>query len=391
MNALRQHRLRPGTPLLLTLVSLGGLWLSGCAPKDVAPEPVRAVRTLKVDQSTAQLERDYAAEIKARTESRLGFRVNGKLLTRAVNAGDSVRAGQVLAQLDPQDLRLSQEAAQASVATAQVQYELAVSDVKRYQDLRAQNFISAADLERRETTLKAAKAQLEQVKAQAGVQINQASYSSLSAPAAGVITAVEAEPGQVLAAGTPVLRLALDGPRDAVFAVPEDRVNEVRALLHQSGAVRVVPWGRQDAVSATIHEVAAAADPVTRTFTVKADIGAAALRLGQTATVRMAQAGPAGVVRLPLTALVERQGQSAVWLLEGASMKVRQHNVTVAGAEGNTVLVSAGLAAGDEVVTAGTHLLNPGQVVRRYIERGQVGEVPASALASSAAASAASR
>lgn len=383
MNALRQHRLRPGTPLLLTLVSLGGLWLSGCAPKEVAPEPVRAVRTLKVESGTAQLEQDYAAEIKARTESRLGFRVGGKLLARPVNAGDAVRAGQVLAQLDPQDLRLGQEAAQAGVAAAQVQFELAVADFKRYQDLRAQNFISAAELERRETTLKAAKAQLEQVKAQAGVQINQTSYSSLNAPASGVITAVEAEPGQVLAAGTPVVRLALDGPRDAVFAVPEDRVNELRALLNRSGAVRVVPWGSQEAVPATVHEIAAAADPVTRTFSVKADIGSAALRLGQTATVRIAQSGRAGVVRLPLTALVEHKNQSAVWLLE-ASMKVKLHPVTVAGAEGNTVLVSAGLSAGDEVVTAGTHLLTPGQTVRRYLERGQVGDVPASAPASAA-------
>lgn len=383
MNAPCLHRLRPGTPLLLTLVSLSGLWLSGCAPKEVAPEPVRAVRTLKVESGTAQVERDYAAEIKARTESRLGFRVGGKLLTRPVNAGDTVRAGQVLAQLDPQDLRLGQEAAQAGVAAAQVQYELAVADFKRYQDLRTQNFISAAELERRETTLKAAKAQLEQVKAQAGVQINQTSYSSLNAPAAGVITAVEAEPGQVLAAGTPVVRLALDGPRDAVFAVPEDRVNELRALLNRAGAVRVVPWGRQEAVPATVHEVAAAADPVTRTFSVKADIGSAALRLGQTATVRIAQSGREGVVRLPLTALVEHKNQSAVWLLEG-SMKVRPQAVTVAGAEGNTVLVSAGLSAGDEVVTAGTHLLTPSQTVRRYIERGQVGDVPSSAPASAA-------
>ena len=383
MNALRQHRLRPGTPLLLTLVSLGGLWLSGCAPKEVAPEPVRAVRTLKVEAGTAQLERDYAAEIKARTESRLGFRVSGKLLARPVNAGDAVRAGQVLAQLDPQDLRLGQEAAQAGVAAAQVQFELAVADFKRYQDLRAQNFISAAELERRETTLKAAKAQLEQVKAQAGVQINQTSYSSLNAPASGVVTAVEAEPGQVLAAGTSVLRLALDGPRDAVFAVPEDRVNELRALLNRAGVVRVVPWGSQEAVPATVREIAAAADPVTRTFSVKADIGGAALRLGQTATVRIAQSGREGVVRLPLTALVEHKNQSAVWLLEG-SMKVRLNPVTVAGAEGNTVLVSAGLSAGDEVVTAGTHLLTPGQTVRRYLERGQVGDVPASAPASAA-------
>lgn len=360
----------PGRLLLLMAMGVG-LGLAGCAPKEVPPEPVRAVRTLKVGAGEASLVREYAAEIKARTESRLSFRVGGKLLARPVNAGDAVRAGQVLAQLDPQDLRLGQEAAQAAVSAAQTQFDQAASDFKRYQDLRAQNFISAAELERRETALKAAKAQLEQARAQAGVQVNQAAYASLTAPAAGVVTAVEAEPGQVLGAGAPVLRLALDGPRDAVFAVPENRVAELRALLGKAGGVKLVPWGGQEALPATVHEVAAAADPVTRTFAVKADIGKAPLRLGQTATVSITQAPQSGVIRLPLTALVELKGQSAVWLLDAAQMKVRQQVIQVGGADGNTVLVSAGLKAGDEVVTAGTHLLTAGQQVKRYIERGQ--------------------
>jgi len=375
------------TPLRMTLVTLvvsAGLGLSACAPKEAAPEPVRAVRTFKVGEGVGGLVRDYAAEVKARTETRLSFRVGGKLLARPVNLGDAVRAGQVLGQLDPQDLRLGQEAAQAGVAAAQTQLDLAAADFKRYQELRAQNFISAAELERRESTLKAARAQLDQARAQASVQVNQAAYASLTAPAAGVVTAVEAEPGQVLAAGTPVLRLALDGPRDAVFNVPEDRVNEVRALLGKAGAARLTPWGAQAAVPVTIHEVAAAADPATRTFAVKADASAAGLRLGQTATISLTQAAPTGAIRLPLTALVALKGQSAVWLLDGQSMKVQQQLVQVSGADGNSVSVSAGLKAGDEVVTAGTHLLTPGQVVRRFVEPVEPGAAPAHGAASAA-------
>src|SRR5204863_9819347 len=185
-----------------------------------SPEPVRAVRTLTIVSASAGCSYEYAAEVKARTESRLGFRVGGKIIRRVVNVGDVVKAGQVLAQLDPQDLKLGQDAARAALVAAQANYDQTLADFKRYKDLRDQEFISSAELERRDTALKAARAQLDQAKAQASVQGNQAAYAALVADASGVVTGVDAEPGMVVGAGTPVLRLAHDGPRDVVFSVP---------------------------------------------------------------------------------------------------------------------------------------------------------------------------
>jgi RND family efflux transporter MFP subunit len=145
-----------------------------------------------------------------------------------VDLGSTVKPGQVLARIDAQDLMLAQTAAQAAVAAARTNRDQAGADYKRFVDLQRQGFISAAELERRDSAFKAAQAQLEQAKAQADVQVNQAGYAQLRADAAGVVTGVDAEPGQVVAAGTPVLRVAQDGPRDIVFAVPEDQVAAVR-------------------------------------------------------------------------------------------------------------------------------------------------------------------
>jgi RND family efflux transporter MFP subunit len=350
------------------ILSLSALGLAGCAKKEVPPEPVRAVRTVTVSGSETMAGHEYAAEIRARTESRLGFRVGGKLQSRTVNLGDSVKAGQVLAQLDAQDLRLGQEAARAAVAAAQTNLDQVTADYKRFKELRDQGFIGAAELERRDTAMKTARAQLDQAKAQASVQGNQAGYATLVADAAGVVTAVEAEPGQVVGAGTPVVRLAHDGPRDAVFSVPEDRVGALRQLLGKSGAITLQPWGGGESVKATVREIAAAADPVTRTFQVKADLGKAPLRLGQTASVKVSGQTVAGVIRLPLTAVAETKGQTVVWLLDRGQMTVRTQPVLVAGADGNTVVVRQGVKAGDEVVVAGTHVLTPGLKVKPFVE-----------------------
>lgn len=359
--------------------------LAACGRNEVPPEPVRAVRTLTVRSDSAGGVHEYAAEVRARVESRLGFRVPGKMVTRSVEPGQRVRAGQVLATLDAGDLRLGQEAAQAALRAAQVQSEQAASEYARFKELRAQNFISAWELERRKTALDAARAQFEQARAQAEVQRNQAAYAALAATAPGVVTGVDAEVGAVMAAGTPVVRLAHDGPRDAVFAVPEDGVAGVRALLGRPGALAVRPWGSATTTPATVREVAAAADPVTRTYLVKADLGAAPLQLGQTVTVLLELPRREGVVRLPLSAVMQQQGRTAVWVLDRTAMTVAPQPVAVAGADGNEVLVASGLQPGQVVVTAGVHVLTPGQKVKLY-EATAAGAAPASAAASAAPA-----
>lgn len=344
------------------------LLLQGCSRPAPAPEPVRAVRTITVGEGAEPASVDYAGELRARTESRLSFRVPGKMVSREVDIGDAIKPGQVLARLDPQDLRLGQQAARSAVEAARVSADQAAADFRRFSELRDQGFISAAELDRRETTLKAAQAQLEQARAQAGVQNNQARYSALVADVAGVVTAVEAEPGAVLAAGTTVLRVAHDGPRDVVFSVPEQQVAGLRALEGQAGALRVRLWSADEApLPATVREVAVAADPVTRTFVVKADVGAdPRLRLGQTATVMLPAPARPDALALPLAALFEHQGRSSVWLLDPATMTVRPQPVEVAGAAGNRVLIASGLAAGQTVVSAGVHTLTPGQKVALY-------------------------
>lgn len=345
-------------------------FLFACSPPAVQDEPVRAVRTLVLQSGVTALQNDYAAEIRARTESRLSFRVGGKLVRRPVNVGDVVKAGQVLAQLDASDLLLGQDAARAAVSAADTQLALNEAEYKRYKELRDQGFISGLELERREASLKASRAQAEQARAQATVQGNQAGYAVLVADVSGVVTAVDAEPGAVLAAGAPVLRVAQDGPRDAVFSVSEDRLPALRALLGKPGAVQMRPWGSDLALPATVREVAAAADPTTRTFLIKADIGRTDLRLGQTATVLIDAPAVAGLFKLPLPAVFEQGGQSQVWVVDPVKSTVRAQPVAVVGAEGNLVLVGAGLVNGLRVVTAGVHTLTPGQTVRLYAEPG---------------------
>lgn len=381
----RPALIAPGRLGRWALVPALALALAACSRQEPAPEPIRAVRTVMIQPGQGDGTLEYAGEIRARVESALGFRVGGKLTRRLVELGQPVKAGQVLAQLDPTDLRLGQEAARAAVNAAQVNRDQVAADVRRFRELRAQGFISAAELERHESSLKAAEANLAQARAEAGVQVNQAGYASLVADAAGVITGVEAEPGQVVGAGTPVLRLAHDGPRDVVFTVPEDGITTVRELRGKPGALKVRRWGRAGLLPATVREVAAAADPVTRTFTVKADIGRADVNLGQTATVQIDARTPGNAVRLPLTALLRKDGRTAVWVLDGRNLTVSLQPVQIAEVGRDSVLLASGLRPGQEVVTAGVHVLQPGQKVKRYVEPGAASAAAAGARAASGA------
>lgn len=371
--------------VVLTVLSCMTLLLAGCDKAPPAEAPVRAVRTLLVSETGGVMAREFAADIRARTESRLGFRVPGKVSRRLIELGQPARAGQVLAQLDPDDLRLQQDAARAGLAAAEANATQAAADLKRFTELKAQGFISEAELDRHNTTWRAADAALRQARAQAGVQSNQASYAALVAGASGVITSVELEPGQVVSAGQPVLTLAHDGPRDAVFAVPEDLGQTVRPLVGKPGAIKVRRWGSSEWVPATVRELAAAADSVTRTYQVKADVGQGGFELGQSASVAFnTPLRVSGGVRIPLYALAERAGQSVVWVLDVPSMTVKPQPVVTADITGNVVLVARGLNPGQEIVTAGVHTLSPGQKVRRY--QGPASAQPEAATASAALA-----
>ena len=359
---------RPRAGLFLCTLALGAA-LAGCSRPEPPPEPVRAVKLLTVGASEVQAQRLFAADVRARVESRLGFRVAGKLVQRHVELGQAVRAGQLLAQLDARDYRLAVQAAQAQVAAATTQRDLAQADYERFAQLKAQNFISGAELDRRRASLQAAQAQLTQALAQASGQGNQENYTQLRADADGVVTAIEAEPGQVLEQGQTVLRLAQGGARDAVFAVPEDLVSQLR--VGQEVAVR--PWGGgaegAAKLRATVRDIAASADPVTRTFTVKAALSGSPLPpLGATLTVYPSAFAPSGVqaLRLPTSALWAQGQQTAVWVFDAASSTVRAQVIEVAQVDGNEVLVRAGLQAGAQVVATGVHVLAPGQKVSIY-------------------------
>ena len=371
---------RPQSPIRYApAVGLLVLSLAGCGAKAPEVNPERAVRTQVVQVAEAAQVLEFAAEVRSRSESRLAFRVGGKVLSRHVGLGDSVKVGQVLMRLDPQDLKLAADAAQAALIAAKVNRDQQSADLKRFKALKDQGFISGAELERRESALQAAQSQFEQARAQAQAQRNQSEYAALQADAAGVITAVDAEPGTVVGAGTPVLRLAQKGARDVVFHIPEHQVQAFRQLSAAPGALMVRLWGRDEPVAAKLRELAEAADPVTRTFAAKADIGEPeGLKLGQTATVVFNSPKRSGVVKLPMAALFETKGSPHVWVLEPASMAVRAQPVTVGGADGNAVVITTGLSPAQEVVIAGVHALSQGQKVRRY----------GSAAAVSAAASA---
>ncbi len=339
--------------------------LQACSKPVPADEPVRAVKVFTVGLDAMQSGAEYAGEVRSRVESRLGFRVSGKLLRRNVELGQHVRAGELLAQLDPQDFKLAADGARAQVSAAATNRDLALADYKRYKDLREQNFISAAELERRDTALKAAQAQVEQAQAQLASLGNQTGYANLVADVAGVVTSVDAEPGQVLAAGTPVLRIAQDGARDVVFSVPEDKVGKLKV----GSQVQVQAWAAEKRATATVREVAASADPVTRTFTVKVALsGPEAWSLGSTVTVlprALDRSGPP-VLKLPTSALQHDGEKAAVWVLEKATMTVRLQPIVIATADGNEIVVAQGLEPGMLVVSVGAHVLNPGQKVTIY-------------------------
>ncbi len=377
------HKFTPTAAILAT-----ALLLAACSKPVPLEEPIRAVKVATVGLESIKSGAEFAGEVRPRVESRLGFRVAGKIVRRQAELGMRVQAGDVLAQLDPRDYKLAAQAASAQTSAALTNRDLALADFKRYKSLKDQSFISGAELERRESALKAAQAQLDQAQAQLAGQGNQSAYTTLVADVSGVITSIDAEPGQVVTAGTPVVRIAQDGPRDVVFAVPEDKV----ALMTVGSTTDVRMWSSNTHYQGVVREVAASADPVTRTFTVKVSLDVKdAPALGTTVSVIPQAFDRSGVqvVKLPTSAFRQDGQSSSVWVLDTATMTVKLQPVVIATADGNEVVVASGLQPGMQVVVAGVHVLSPGQKVTIFKDKAAVAQVKPAAPAMNSVASAA--
>ncbi len=356
--------------------------LAACSKPAPVEEPIRAVKVTTVALSGMGLETQFSGEVRAQVESRLGFRVAGKLVKRQADVGQRVKPGQVLAQLDPQDYKLAAEATKAQLMVATTNRDLAAAEVKRFRGLKDQNFVSGVELDRREAALTSAEAQVAQAQAQLSAQGNQSAYATLASDVSGVVTGVDAEPGQVVGAGTPVVRIAQDGPRDVLFSVPEDRVGDIPL----NSPVEVRLWSVGTTFQAKVREKAAIADPVTRTYLVKAVLESASNPppLGSTVTVLPQALSMKGVevIKLPTSALKQDGKTSAVWVLDPASMTLKSQAVEIAAVDGNDVVIGTGLTPGMQVVTAGVHVLSAGQKVTLYKPRNSAtAQAPASPAA----------
>jgi len=356
-------RARP-KPRLLAAIVIVGIVLAGCQRDEPpAAEAVRAVRTQVISLQQIELVGAYPGEVRPRIESDLAFQVGGKLAQRLVQPGDAVKAGQVLARVDPQDLELAESAARAELAAADVERSRAAADLARFSQLRDSGFISKAEFDQRKAAHDAAVARVAQARASLKGQSNRAEYAVLQADADGVVTGVDAEVGQIVAAGQPVVRVARTAEKEVAFLIPEGRLQTVRQL----GEAEVTLWTGGPALRATVREVSATADPATRAFPARVQLHDApeSVQFGMTATVRFAIPVEQPLAQVPLSALLREGDSTAVWILDPASMTVRRRPVGIQTMTDTQVVLGPGLQDGTEVVTAGVHLLRDGQKVNR--------------------------
>jgi multidrug efflux system membrane fusion protein len=351
------------------LVLAGAAVIAACTEEPQPVEEVRPVHVVKVAPGGAQTQASYTGDVRARYETALGFRVAGKIIERKVEVGSQASRGQLLARLDPSDYLLNIEAAKSQLAAARSGLAQAEDDLKRYRELYEKKFISAAEFDRRQTAYDVAKARLEQAKAELGVTQNQSAYTALRADHDGIVTAIEAEVGQVVSPGQTVMKVARPEEKEVVIAVPESRLEELRAAQE----IVVTLWAEPQArFKGRIREVSPSADAVTRTYTVKVTIldTSPKVQLGMTANVLLGAGEARPVIRLPLTALFQQGERPAVWVVDPDSATVALTPVEVLRYTQETIEIASGLEAGDLVVRAGVHKLRPGQKVRILEEGG---------------------
>jgi multidrug efflux system membrane fusion protein len=348
-------------PAIAIAVAVLATLLGACSKEPVKVEDIRPVRAIVLSANSIDIDAEFAGEVRARVESRLAFRVPGKITARKVDPGTLVKRGQVLMQLDPQDLQLSQAQAKAGLRAAETARDLAKSELKRYQELRVKNFVSQAVLDQKLSGYNAAQAQVDAAQAAYFGQSNQAGYATLVADIDGVVTAVDAEVGQVVTPGAPVVRVAKTTEKEIVIGLPEDKVDTLRKV--QDVTVRL--WANPKVViPGKIREVSPVADAATRTYAVKVSIPDSAedVKLGMTALVQFSSTTATPLIRVPLTALFHEKATTSVWVVENGAVKLMP--VQVGGTAGNEVVLVGGVKPGQTVVTAGVNLLKQDQKVK---------------------------
>jgi len=355
------------SPVALGAIVLLPFALAACQPPAPAPLPPRIVNVLKVQSASTDTLVNYTGDVRARYETALGFRVPGKIAARLVDVGASVKAGQPLARLDPADQQLGIDAARQQTVAAQANYEQLRSDLQRFTELKKDGFISAADLDRRAAAADVAKAQLAQSKSQLDVSRNQSAYTVLTADHDGVVTAIAAETGQVVAAGQMVAKVARLTEKEVLVNVPENRLAAFRA----TSEIAIDLWAAPGKFYAgKVRELSPSADAVTRTFAARVTIldPDDAVGLGMTANVYLKGSDAGVIARLPATAVFQKGDAPAVWVVDPKSSQVVLRPIKVARFGDDGVTVTEGLAPGDVVVRAGVHKLFAGEKVRVIAE-----------------------
>jgi multidrug efflux system membrane fusion protein len=329
---------------------------------------VPLVRTAVVGAAAGQAKYVYSGEVRGRFESQLAFQVGGKIVRRSVDLGQRVRAGEALMQLDPKDIQQTVNISSAQVYSAESQLKLAENNLARYRKLYEQNAVSRMQYEQYQNAYDAALAAVRQASAQYAQGANQLDYSTLYADADGVIVGVDAEAGQVVAAGQSVVTLVRDGEMEVEISVPENRIDEMR----KAGQVSVTFWALPDIVAGgKIREVSPIADKVTRTYKVRVTLATALpeIKLGMTATVAVDGAERQAAIFVPLAAVYQEKDTPSVWVVTGDVVTLRPVKL---GAGGDAkVQVLSGITGGETIVTAGVHKLREGQKVRTTDGGGQ--------------------
>ncbi len=346
--------------------------IAGCSKPVAQTDPVRPALVYTVVENGNKQIDAYSGEIRARRETALAFRVGGKVATRMVDVGDSVKPGQMLGRLDSADAQLAMKEASAQLAGAQSDATNAAAELARASALVEKKFLSQSALDARMNASNAAHARLNAARAQLDLITNQSNYTALTADTAGVVTAIRFEVGQVVGAGQEVVRLAHEGEKEAHI-----RLGEAQAQQLKPGApVQVRLWtAPQQPYPGTVREVAPAADE-NRTYLVKVTIGQAdaAIKLGMTASVNFpgainvnsgsANSGNASPgVSLPSGALFQQGKQAAVWVVN-AQQEVDTVPVEVVQYRDDGMRVRGNLPIGSKVVAAGVHKLHPKQKIQ---------------------------